>query len=202
MRLFLAANDQRDLGVGLESQQPVDDVDPCVFQGPCPLDVALFVETRLELDQHGHLLAVAHRLQQCFHHRRVAAHAVEGLLDGQHVRISGGRLQEVQDRGERIVGMVQEDVLAPDGGKDPALRVEEPRGCGQKGDVLQIGPIQSVQLFEVAHAQRGRDGIDVSGTDLQVLHEEVAAGHRHSRIHGHAHDTAEASFPDASLDGL
>ena len=60
----------------------------------------------------------------------------------------------------------QEDVLALDGGKDPALRVEEPRGCGQKGDVLQIGPIQRVKLFEVAHAQRGRDCIDVSGTDL------------------------------------
>src|SRR6185295_7732818 len=71
-----------------------------------------------------------------------------------------------------------------------------------KGDILQIGPIQRVQLFEVAHAQRGGDGIDVGGADLQVLHEDVPAGRRHGGVHGDAHDTAEAAFPDAPLDRL
>jgi hypothetical protein len=46
--------------------------------------------------------------------------------------------------------MVQEDVLAPDGGKDPAFRVEERRDRGRKGNVLQIGPIQRVEFLEVA----------------------------------------------------
>ena len=86
--------------------------------------------------------------------------------------------------------------------KIPPSAVEERRDRGQKGDVLQIGPIQRVQLFEVAHAQRGGDGIDVGGANLQVLHEEVAAGRRHGGIHGDAHDPAEASLPYAPLDRL
>ena len=51
------ADDQRGLGVRLEPDDAVDDVDAGLFQGVGQLDVALFVEPRLELDEADDLLA-------------------------------------------------------------------------------------------------------------------------------------------------
>jgi hypothetical protein len=42
--LALAADDEGDLAVGLEPEQPVDDVDACLLERAAPLDVRLLVE--------------------------------------------------------------------------------------------------------------------------------------------------------------
>ena len=94
----LAAHDHGDLGVGLEADEPVDDVDALFLEGAGPLDVALFVKARFELYQHRHLLAVAGRFQQSGHGRRIAAHAVEGHLDREHVGVASGSLEPIDHR--------------------------------------------------------------------------------------------------------
>ena len=57
----LATHHQGDLGVGLEPGHPVDHVDPGLFEQAGPGDVGLLVEAGLQLDQDGHLLALARR---------------------------------------------------------------------------------------------------------------------------------------------
>jgi hypothetical protein len=106
-----AAHDEQKLGVDLEAHQPIDHVHARLLQGAGPSDVVLLVKARLELHQHGHLFAVFACLHQRGHDGRVGPHAVEGLLDGQHVRILDSLLQEMDHRGKAVVGMVEHDVL-------------------------------------------------------------------------------------------
>ena len=86
--------------------------------------LAALVEAGLDLDQHDDLLAGLGGVDQGTHDRRVAAGAVERLLDGQDVRILGRLLDEALDRrGERLVRVVEQDVALADGGEDVGLLV-------------------------------------------------------------------------------
>ena len=76
----LAANDERRLRVDLEVREPVDDVDARALERPRPLDVAVLVEARLELDEADGLLSVLGRLDQRRDERRLVARAIDGRL--------------------------------------------------------------------------------------------------------------------------
>src|SRR5215831_12416414 len=54
---------QAEFGMGLESLDAVGHMDPCVFKGPGPGDVTLFIKARLQLYEHGDLFAMLPRLQ-------------------------------------------------------------------------------------------------------------------------------------------
>ena len=69
----------------LQAEEAVDDVHAALLERARPLDVALLVEARLELDDRRHLLAVLGGARERLDDRRVAARAVERLLDGEHV---------------------------------------------------------------------------------------------------------------------
>ncbi len=110
----LLAYDQSGLAVGLETDQAVDDVAAGPLQGARPGDVGHLVEARLHLDQHHHLLAGGGRVDQRVDDRRVARGAVQRLLDGQHVGVGRGLLDEaLHAGGERVVGVVHQDVALP-----------------------------------------------------------------------------------------
>ena len=120
----LLAHHQRGLAVGLEPHQAVDDVAAGPLQHPGPADVGLLVEAGLHLDQHHDLLAGPGRVDQRVHDRGVAAGAVERLLDGQHVRVGGGLLDEaLHAGGERVVRVVDQDVAVAQAGEDAARRL-------------------------------------------------------------------------------
>ena len=71
----------------------------------CPDNVIFLVKARLYLDQHRDLLAVIRCLGERLNNGRVAAHAVQGLLDGEHVRVLRRFLNEVHDRVKGLVGV-------------------------------------------------------------------------------------------------
>ena len=161
--LAFAAHDEHDLGVRLEADEPVHHVHALALEGLGPADVALFVEARLELEEDGHLLAVGGGLHQRVDDRRVATHAVERRLDGQHVGVVGGGAHEVDDRVERVVGVVQQDVAVADGGEDVGVLgalQHRRRGLHQRL-VLQVGAVDALQVPEAAEAERRLDGVDV-----------------------------------------
>ena len=109
----VVAHDHRDLAVRLQPDQAVDHVHPGPLQFAAPLDVGLLVEPGLDLHQGQHLLAGLRRVDQCVDDRGVAAGPVQGLLDGEHLRIGRRLLQEALDAGaERVVRVVQEDLAA------------------------------------------------------------------------------------------
>ncbi len=98
-----------------KTHHPINHMDTGLLEGSCPADVAFFIKTSFEFHQDSHLFASFGGLQQRFHNGRVLSDPVEGLFDGQHLRVTGGCVQEIHHRGERIVGMVKEDIFLPDG---------------------------------------------------------------------------------------
>ena len=96
----LLPDHQRGLAVRLQPDQAVDHV-----------AAGLLVEARLDLDEHHHLLAGLGGVDERVDDRRVAGGAVQRLLDGQHVRVGGGLLDEpLHARVERVVRVVYQDV--------------------------------------------------------------------------------------------
>ncbi len=55
----------RELAVRLQADQSVDDVDSCLLQFSCPVDVVLLIEARLDLHEGEHLLAHLRRGDEC-----------------------------------------------------------------------------------------------------------------------------------------
>jgi len=106
--------------VDLEVGEAVDDVDARLLERARPLDVALLVEARLELDDADALLAVLRRLDQRRRKRGVVARAVHGRLEGRDGGVLGGGAYEgLGARRERVIGMLDDDV----GGRDLAEEV-------------------------------------------------------------------------------
>ena len=103
-------DDQADLRVGLVAANAVDDVRAGFLERARPLDVALLVESRRQLDEHGDLLVALGGALQAGDDRRADAGAVQRLLDREDVGIVGRLLDQRDDRIVGVVGMVQQDV--------------------------------------------------------------------------------------------
>ena len=107
--VIFAPDHHQCLAVDFEPRDAVNDVCSrlCKFTGPD--DIVFFIETRLELDQNRNLFAVPRRLDQRLYHRGVAADTVQSLLDRQHVRVLRRLFQQLDDRIERLVGMMHNE---------------------------------------------------------------------------------------------
>ena len=117
--LGLVTDDERELAVGLQPDEPVHDMAAGLLQLPRPLDVGLLVEAGLDLDDDQHLLARLRGVDEGVDDRGVAGGPVEGLLDREDVRVRRGLLDEPLHGGrERVVGVVQEHVAAAERGED------------------------------------------------------------------------------------
>ena len=141
---FLLTHHEGCLGVGLQPDQPIDDVHPRLLQCTRPLDVPLFVEAGLELDQNGDLLAPVGGLDQRLHDRAARRGAVERLLYGEDIGVGGGGREERLDRsGEGVVGVMNEQIALADGNEDVrrlAVDARQPTvghpGVGRPAEVL------------------------------------------------------------------
>src|SRR2546422_1584299 len=95
--VLLTANHQSHLAMRLQADEAEDHMNPGFFQLPRPDDVALLVQPCLELDERGDLLAVVRSPLQSANNGRIAAGAIEGLLDGQDTFVVGRGLDEIDD---------------------------------------------------------------------------------------------------------
>ena len=114
-QVALAANDQSYFRVHLQAHQPVDHVHAFALQRTRPLDVALFVEAGFQFHHHRDLLAFFVRFEQGLNHRRVAAHAIQRHLDGQHVRVVRGGVQKIHHRLKAVVRVMHQNIAATNG---------------------------------------------------------------------------------------
>ena len=80
--VLLPADHKRDLAVGFQAYQTIDDMAACFLQHFCPDDIVLLIETGFQLHENRNLLAVLCCLSQSCDDRRIAADTVKGLLDG------------------------------------------------------------------------------------------------------------------------
>jgi hypothetical protein len=88
----LLPDDHAALAVGLVADEAEDDVHAGLLELAGPLDVVGLVEAGLELDSAVTCLPLLRGLDERADDGRVAAGAVERLLDGQHAGIAGGLL--------------------------------------------------------------------------------------------------------------
>ena len=73
--------------MGFQADHAVNHLSTNRFEHLGPVDIRLFVKTRLQLHHHGDFLAAAHGFAQQQHEFRVSPGTVNGLLDGQHLRV-------------------------------------------------------------------------------------------------------------------
>ena len=173
--IALAADDQEGLGVRLVAGDAVNHVGPQVFQAAGPLDVAGLVEAGPQLHQHGHFLAALRRPAQGADDGRIAAGAIERLLDGQHVGIVGRLLDQPHHRLERLVRMEQEHVVIGEGLEQVVAAQQIARRLRRPLDVLQLLEAGPVRQFHQGRAvERGVHLVDLLGLQLHQLVEPGA----------------------------
>ncbi len=186
----LPAHDERGLGVCLVADDPVHDPRPRRLEAMRPVDVALLVEARLELDEHRHLLAGGKRLEQRVHHGRAPPGAVQGQLDRHHLGVRSRLAEEPPHRRvEVLIGVVTEDVALGEDVEDRPVRVERlirlVRGIARRvdGTVAQLGDAaqvhRTVDLVDVGPGQRRGLGRLVAADAAQEVRADLA---RHARF--------------------
>ena len=172
-RAFLAADDERHLGVRLQAHDAVDHLRTRLFQLVGPVDIGFFVETRHQLHDDGHFLAHLRRRDERLHQVRIHAGTVDRLLDGHDGRVVGGAADEVDDRLERLIGMVQQDVVLVQGGKD----VVADGFMGQAGEErreAQLGLLDVVDHFRQAHEVHGTvDAVEAALIQAELVEQEL-----------------------------
>ncbi|MDQ0991688.1 hypothetical protein QFZ74_002916 [Streptomyces sp. V3I7] len=207
-RVALLAYHQGQLAVGLQTDEAVHDMAAGLLQLARPLDVGVFVEAGLDLDQDEDLLAGLGGLDEGVDYRRGLRGAVQGLLDRQYVRVGGGLLQEgLHGRGERVVGVVQQHVPGAQGGEDVGrgrrLDLGEVAvGAGDELRVLQLGTVYRGDAEEAGEVQGSRQRVHLGLADLQLTHQQV----EHLAVDGlldlEAHRRPEAAPHELLLQGL
>ena len=190
----------------LRPDHAVDDVDAGLLQALGPGDVALLVETGLELDQDRHLDAPLGRPDEVLGDDRVTGRAVQGHLDREDVGVVGGLTDELLDRGhERVVRVVHEHVLAPDDLEEAALLLQRVGQAGLRDRhprlVLQLRPVEPVQCPQPGEVERRAVERDVVLGEIELGDEELQDAVRRPRLDLQPHGASEAAAAQLHLQG-
>ena len=198
------ANGHRNLGVDFQTEQAIGDMDPRLFEPTGPPNVRGLVESGLEFDEHGDLLALFGRLDAGIDDRAAAGGAVERDLDGQHVGVVRGLVDELNDRAaERLVRVLNENITSSDLGEDVDRFVAGLQSWVD--NALPLGPTQS-RAFDVGDlVERGRierrsSDVDRRRVEIEFAEQEVEHLVGHRCIDLEAGGTSEPAPPQFVLD--
>ena len=202
--VFLPANDKRDLAVGLQAYQAVNDMAAALFKHFRPLDIVLLVKSGLQFYQGRHLLPVLRRLRQRRDDRGMSGDAVEGNLDREHLRICRSHPDQIHNRIESFIGMMEENIFFADGREEILilLQIHQRRyRLGRPGFLLQmVEPFHPVSLHEEGQVQRTRDGIHFLLPDPELLLQDFEQPGIHAVLILKADNLAPLPLLDLFLD--
>jgi hypothetical protein len=116
--LLLTPDHHEELCVRLVAEHAVHDVGAGFLKLVGEFNIGLFIEARAQLDDDRHVLAGLRGVRQCAHDGRVAAGAIQSLLDGQHLWVGGRLLDEIHDRSEALERLVQQHIAGAQGGEN------------------------------------------------------------------------------------
>ena len=198
--VFLAADNERDFAVGLEAGQTVNDVAAGLFELLCPVDVVFFVKARFQLDKHRDLFAVFGGFDERRDDGRVAADAVERLLNGEYVFVFCGLCDELHDTVECLIWMVNKAVALTDGPENIGVAEEIARGCGgTNGRKAEFFAARDIRKFREEREVNGSlHLVDAAFIDVQRFYEKFAGIFIGVLQELQAHGTAALT----TLDGL
>ena len=156
--LALAPDHHRNLGVGLPVDEAIDDLHPGAFERIGPQDILFFVETGFQFHHGGYGLARLRRVDQRADDRRLLARAIERLLDRHHIGIDRRLFEEGDDDVERLIGMVDDNVLGPDRGEAITAIFADAFGEARRiGLEFEVGPVLVNDAGQVADADKSLD---------------------------------------------
>ena len=182
--VFLTAHHKRDFAVGFQAHQAVNYVAARLFQLSRPYDIVFLVKTRLQLHKHGNLLSVFRRLGQRRNDGRIAADAVQCLLDGQHLRIPGGFPDELHHRGKGLEGMVQQNVSLPDFIKKRTLFHKFRHRLGHILFFLQmLKALQAVHFHKEGKIQGAVDMVNILFLNGKLILDDAQQAFIHAGFH-------------------
>ena len=179
--------------MGLPVDEAVDHLHPGALERAGPQQILLLVEAGLELDHRGDRLAGFGGVDQRADDRRLLAGAVQRLLDRDDVGVGRRLLEEFDHHLEAFVGVVDEDVLAPDRREAIAAMLADALGEARvEGPELEVGAVFLDQAGEVGHAEEAaRLGDD------RVRRVEAVLDHPHQAF-GHARLELQPDHPAAA----
>ncbi len=159
--------------MGLQADEAVHDVDTRTLERLRPRDVGGLVETRLQFDQGGHLHTPFGRADEAPSDRAVATRAVERDLDRLDAGVVGGLGDERLDRGgEALVGVVHQERPFTHDREDRPIRLvgggETARGDRRPQVVLQVGPVDRVQLHQAGEIEESTVVTDVDRVEVEL----------------------------------
>ena len=97
------------------------------------------------------------------------AGAVERLLDREHARVAGGLAQEVHDRSEAAVRMMQQQVALADDREQIGGADQSRRQPGREGRILEIGALrQIVDRREAVQIHRPRHLVAIQRREREL----------------------------------
>ena len=199
------ADDHGALRVRLQTHESVHDVHTRAFEGFGPCDVHGFVESRLQLDQHGDLHTTFGSPDEVSRDRAVATRAVQGHLDALHSGIVSGLRQELFDRTrETLVGMVDEERSLTNHRKDrPLVGLGGGEATGRDRNpriVLQIGSIDGVYLPQTSQIERPAHPRDVVAMQFEFVEQQVDHGGRRTLFDFEAYGPTETAATQLGFD--
>src|SRR5271165_676859 len=194
-RSALTPNHHRELGMGLELDEAIDDLRAGSLQIPGPADVGLFVKARLQFDQRGDGLARFRRVDEGSHDRAVGRGAIERLLYCDHIGIVRRLIEELDDDVERFVRMMDDEIFLPNRCKAiPAMFLDPFRKSRVVGRKLKLGTIDRHELRQFVQRQHSLDEYDSGWHDVDVACDKRSQRLRHAGLDLEADDGA-ASTP-------
>ncbi len=140
--------------MGLPVDEAIDDLDARAFERRGPEQILLLVEARLQFDHCGDRLARFGSGDQRVDDRGLFARAVQRLLDRDDVGVGGGLFEEGEHHVERLVRVMDDDVLRLDRGEAIAAIFADPLGeARREGREFEIGAILVDDRVEIADAE-------------------------------------------------
>ena len=166
------------------------------------MDIGLLVEARLQLDEHGDLLAHLGGARERLRDRRGRAHAVERHLDREHRGIRRRLLHEAGDHVERVIRVMDQDVALADRAPDVGRALEGGDRVRRELPLLQARPIhRGIELGQVGEGGEALLFREVGGGQLELAHQRGQDVQGQIRVVLEPDRIAHLPLAQARLDG-
>ena len=170
----LAADDQDHLGVGFVPYYAVDHMGAGFLQPVGQSDIGRLVKAGPQLDHHGDLFTRARRVDQVFHHRRIRTGSVEGLFDGQHIRVLCRLTEQLDDRGEGFERVMEQHIMLAHDLEQITPVAELGRQTRREPRVFELRAVDDVaDRQQAVEVDRTVDLVEVVGLEPEFLEQKI-----------------------------
>ncbi len=198
-----APQHQGHLGMRLEADDAIDHMRAGLLQRCGPADIGLLVEPRQKLHHGSDFLACPRGIDECLQQGGVMAGAVHSLLDRHHVRVLRRLLDEIDNGGEGLIRMVQQDIAIADRAEHIRLVQQclwQPR---TERRILKIRTVDLVRHLQQAHqVDRSVNAEHVRIIQAELFLQEVGHLRRAVASHLQPHRSAEMPLRQLALQGF